>query len=104
MLPVRLCTAVNEALGEIRHVRELGLQESTDAEVFEYARDRGMTIVTKDSDFQALLALRGAPPCVIWLRVGNVTTVTLEKLLREHAEAINDFHNTEAACLIVRNC
>lgn len=102
MLPARLATSLTEHLGEIEHVRQLGLSTATDAEVFAYARGHGLTIVTKDADFQALLAVRGPPPRVVWLRVGNVTTATLERVLREHAEAIEDFHRTDAACLIIR--
>jgi predicted nuclease of predicted toxin-antitoxin system len=31
-------------------------------------------LVTKDEDFHRLSVLRGAPPKVVWLRVGNCTT------------------------------
>lgn len=103
MLPARLATALADRLGEIRHVRPLGLATATDAEVFAYARDHGLTIVTKDADFQGLLAVNGPPPRVVWLRVGNVTTASLERLLRQHADAIDDFHRTDAACLIIRD-
>lgn len=50
-----LCDALAEDLGEMLHVRGLGLAEAGDAEVFAYAREHDLTIITKDADFQALL-------------------------------------------------
>jgi len=46
-----------------------------DETVWEYARQNGFDLVTKDSDFSELSVLRGSPPKVIWLRIGNCTTV-----------------------------
>jgi predicted nuclease of predicted toxin-antitoxin system len=57
-------------------------------------------LVTKDSDFADLAALLGAPPKVIWLRCGNQTAETIEKLLRDHAQAIAAFERDQtAACM-----
>jgi predicted nuclease of predicted toxin-antitoxin system len=36
---------------------------------------------------------------VIWLRCGNQPTTIIEKLLRDHAEAIAEFERSSAACL-----
>ena len=70
------------------HVFLQGLDRATDAEVWEFARDNGFTLVTKDSDFNDLTTLRGFPPKVIWLRIGNCTTAAIERLLRQHQQAI----------------
>lgn len=101
MLPVRLCTSLSDVFGDLIHVRQVGLSEAGDAEVFAYARHHNLTIVTKDSDFQSLLALNGSPPRVIWIRIGNATVDTLENLLRQKVSAINEFHGSDAACLII---
>ena len=42
--------------------------------IWNYARDNGLTIVSKDSDFHRMSFVLGAPPQVIWLRVGNCPT------------------------------
>jgi predicted nuclease of predicted toxin-antitoxin system len=58
------------------HVSVLGLDTASDAEVWERARAEGYTIVTKDSDFADLAVLRGAPPKVIWVRLGKLHDAT----------------------------
>jgi predicted nuclease of predicted toxin-antitoxin system len=35
--------------------------------------------------------LRGFPPKVIWLRIGNCTTTALEDLLRHHQLTVHTF-------------
>jgi predicted nuclease of predicted toxin-antitoxin system len=70
-------------------VRLVGLAQADDREIWEFARSSGFAIVSQDSDFANLSALYGAPPKVIWLRCGNQPTAVIEKLLRDHAEAIS---------------
>jgi len=63
--------------------RELGLHTAKDPVVFEAARLLGgdVVIVTKDDDFVELVERLGAPPQVVWLTVGNVTTIELQVIL-----------------------
>lgn len=102
MLPGRFCSSLADAFEEVRHVRALGLDQATDVEIFAHAREHDLTIVTKDADFQVLLALHGAPPRVVWLRMGNATTATMEAALRRRAWAIREFHEGQGACLMIR--
>ena len=44
----------------------------TDREIWEYAKRRGMTIITKDSDFSNWIITKEPPPKVIHLRIGNM--------------------------------
>ena len=51
------------------HVRDLGMQAATDEEIFEVAVGEGRTIVSADTDFGTILALRGtAEPSVLIFR------------------------------------
>ncbi len=73
------------------HVRELGMKEATDTQIWQYAKTNGFAVVSKDSDFQARSLLLGHPPKFIWLRVGNCPVKTVEDLLRRYSVAIHTF-------------
>ena len=72
------------------HVVLEGLERAEDGEVWQFARDNGFVIVTKDSDFYELIVLRGAPPKVVWLRTGNGSKAEVVRLLLENADLINE--------------
>src|SRR4051812_31128752 len=48
-------------------------------------------IVTKDTDFRDLSVLRGFPPRVVWLKIGNCSTADIEHLLRRSHATISAF-------------
>jgi predicted nuclease of predicted toxin-antitoxin system len=47
-----------------------------------------------------LSVLRGAPPKVIWIRLGNCTTNDVAQLIRRHHEAIAAFAKHEEATFL----
>jgi predicted nuclease of predicted toxin-antitoxin system len=59
----------------------VGLERADDRAIREFAAKQGFVIVTKDDDFNGLLALFGYPPKVIHLRVGNCSNEHLARLL-----------------------
>ena len=61
-------------------LRDLGLRDSTDREVFLAARRAGVIVMTKDEDFVFLLEELGAPPQIIWLTTSNAQ---LNQILNE---------------------
>jgi len=73
------------------HIREIGMRDATDTEIWEYAKSNDFVIVSKDSDFQARSLLYGSPPKFIWLRVGNCAVKPIEELLRKNSAAIYTF-------------
>ncbi|HVU37755.1 MAG TPA: DUF5615 family PIN-like protein [Opitutales bacterium] len=72
------------------HVRQAGLAQATDQQVWDYAKTQGFVLVSQDADFAELSRLRGSPPKLIWLRCGNTATTEVEKLLRRHAGLLNE--------------
>lgn len=76
------------------------LARAEDTAIWELARSQGYTIVTKDTDFRNLSLLRGSPPKVIWLRVGNCSTDKIEDLLRGHLQIILDLENDTDASIL----
>jgi len=99
-LSYRLVALLGDLYPGSVHVRELGLCEAEDLVVWHHARERGLTIVSKDSDFHQLSFAYGHPPKVVWLRVGNGSTAAVADLLRKHHEAMRRFEvDPEAAFL-----
>jgi len=95
----RLVRRITDLFPESKQVRELGLENATDFEIFEYARRNDYAIVTFDSDFCDLNIIKGFPPKIIWLRTGNTTTKNLEHLLRNKQDLIELFLTEDYGCL-----
>jgi predicted nuclease of predicted toxin-antitoxin system len=64
-------------------VRDVGLRDSGDREIFFAAREALAILVTKDSDFVRLLEKFGPPPQVIWLTFGNTSNARLKEIFAE---------------------
>ncbi|HKP55046.1 MAG TPA: DUF5615 family PIN-like protein [Chloroflexia bacterium] len=62
-------------------VRELGLREASDRQIFLAARQEDAVVMTKDGDFLRLLDELGAPPKVIWITCGNTSNARLREIL-----------------------
>ena len=62
-------------------VRELGLRDAADREIFLAAREAGAVVMSKDSDFVRMLDELGAPPQVIWVTCGNTSNARLKEIL-----------------------
>jgi predicted nuclease of predicted toxin-antitoxin system len=61
-------------------LRELGLRNADDAQIFNEAKKRGCVLISKDSDFVGLVQRFGPPPQLIWLTCGNVTNSNLKAI------------------------
>jgi predicted nuclease of predicted toxin-antitoxin system len=68
---------------ECLHVRDLGLRNAEDADIFQKARDAGSVIMTKDQDFVHLVEKNGFPPQVIWVTCGNMPNDRFKTLLQK---------------------
>jgi predicted nuclease of predicted toxin-antitoxin system len=62
-------------------IRDLGLRDAEDKEIFEAARLEKAVVMTKDSDFVLLLDRLGPPPQVIWVTCGNTSNGRLKEVL-----------------------
>ena len=81
-LSPRLVQWIGETFGvECLHVRDLGLRDVEDPEIFQKARDAGAVVMTKDQDFVRLAERSGYPPQVIWVTSGNMPNARFKSLL-----------------------
>ena len=90
-LSPRLIKSLADIYPNSNHLYLMGLDKVSDNIVWETAKKQNYIIVTKDSDFNELLIIRGFPSKVIWIRLGNCSTKTIETLLRENYEIITSF-------------
>ncbi len=96
----KIKNALAENFPESVHVSDIRMQTSTDSEIWEYAKENHLTIVTKDSDYFDSSMLLGSPPKVIWVNVGNSSTLNLINILKSNAHKVNEFiESTDSTCL-----
>jgi predicted nuclease of predicted toxin-antitoxin system len=64
-------------------LRDLGLRDAEDTEIFDAAKKQQVIVMTKDSDFVDLVERLGSPPQIIWLTCGNTSNARLRQILSE---------------------
>jgi predicted nuclease of predicted toxin-antitoxin system len=95
-LVVRLADLFPESV----HVRQVGLEAAADHIVWEYAKTNSLIIVSKDADMHQRSFLFGAPPKIVWVRLGNCSTTDVENLLRRHVETLKAFESDAFAAFL----
>ena len=73
------------------HVELIGLHAKPDQTIWDYAGLHGLTIVSKDNDFRQMSFVKGPPPKVIWLSVGNAGTDAIARLLEKSVTSVTRF-------------
>lgn len=64
-------------------LRDLQLRDAEDERIFQQARQQGIVLISKDSDFVEMVLRLGTPPQLLWLTCGNVTNRRLQNLLTQ---------------------
>ena len=91
----RIVSKISSFFPDCIQVRLSNLENSSDIEIWNYAKSNDYSIVTFDADFYDFVILKGHPPKVIWLRIGNTSTNNLEKILMEKKDIIQEFITSE---------
>jgi predicted nuclease of predicted toxin-antitoxin system len=99
-LAARLVTNLADLYPGALHVSDCGLAGRSDQAIWQYAGEHGFVIITKDDDFQRFSVLYGAPPKVIWIRLGNCSTADIIRLLSERHPEIARFMADEEAVFL----
>jgi len=99
----RIVSLVSNKYPEAKHINQVGLEDATDNSIWNFAKEYDYTIVTFDSDYYDLSIIRGCPPKIIWLRIGNTSTKMVAKVLIDDFTLIKAFHTDpsyqDLACL-----
>ena len=91
-LSPRLVDRLASLFPGIKHVRDIGLKQASDEQIWQTAKDQGYTVVTADTDFLVLSRRFGSPPKVVHIKDCDVPFRVIEALLRQQALAIVQFH------------
>ena len=99
----RSTAALKKHYGDCFHVDHIGLRvPAKDVEIWEYARQNGLIIVSNDEDFTNILAVKGFPPKVVLLKTGNQSRAAAEELLiRLKPQIANLYASSEMGLLEV---
>jgi len=95
----RLVPFLQDAYPGTTQVALVGLERADDRAIWQYARDYGFVIVTKDADYYDLSLLLGAPPNIIWLQIGNSDKASVLRKLTANPHAIEVAFAEGLACI-----
>lgn len=66
-LPLALATVLREYGREAEHITHIGPADEADREIWRYALEHDVVIVTKDEDFADMTATGRESPPVVWI-------------------------------------
>jgi predicted nuclease of predicted toxin-antitoxin system len=96
----RVAGLLSSTFDNVKHVKQLGLVDAYDLDIWKYAKTNNYTIITFDSDFIDFAILKGYPPKIIWLRFGNASNLKIVNKLISNEVTIKEFlTNQESAFL-----
>jgi predicted nuclease of predicted toxin-antitoxin system len=91
-LPPALARFLTDAGHPSEHVHDFAAEAFPDAQLWDRALAMNAIIVTKDEDFAVRSVRTGAPPPIVWVRLGNTRNKALldsfAKLLPKVAAAL----------------
>ena len=83
------------------HQFDLG-DEWSDEQIWDYAKNHGLTIISKDADFSNKILFRTPPPRVIHIRTGNMRMKDFHAFLNSVWDSGNERKKQTRQCLIDR--
>ncbi len=101
-LPPALAGWLREAGHEAQAVREVGLREAEDGDIWNRALKTGAIILTKDQGFPQRAQQTRAGPVVVWLRVGNTSNRALRQWFMPQLPQITQWIGQGARILEIR--
>ena len=90
-LSPKLVRSIEQLFPGSDHVRNLGMRESSDTEIWNYAIEHDYVIVSKDADFHQRSFAKGFPPKVIGILGGNCPTSAILEILTSKVVRIESF-------------
>ena len=89
----RIKELISKEFDEVSHVLDFFNHNEKDSVIWSYAEKHEYTIVTNDIDFLNLLIVKGFPPKIILLKLGNQSTKFISEKLNSNKVMIEAFYN-----------
>ena len=77
--------------------------EWTDEQIWKYAQENNLTVVTKDSDFSNKILLHTPPPKVIHIRIGNMKMNEFFETVNKVWEDVLTMNNDHKLVLVYKD-
>ncbi len=91
----RMIAVLKQHFEDCLHVDSIGLAiPAKDSEIWEFDRENDLDIVTNDEDFIDFVNVKGFPPKVILLKIGNQSKLFITNLLIQRKEDIESFSSS----------
>ena len=97
----RIVDKIIDLYPDSQHVKTLGLINTDDVIIWEFAKMNSFVIISKDSDFHQRSLLYGHPPKFIYLRIGNSPTSKIVQILRDNLATITQFDSSDTESILV---
>jgi predicted nuclease of predicted toxin-antitoxin system len=88
-------------LTTVSHVNDVALASRDDTALWDWASTEPTLLVTKDKDFAFLALRKGAPPKVLWLRIGNATVRETWQAIESRLLALQSFLARQDESLLI---
>lgn len=96
----RLVPALEAEFPGTSQVALLGMDAANDRAIWQYAREHGFVLVTKDDDFTDLQTLYGYPPKLIVMRMGNCSNQQVRDALLNAAPRLQELLRQDAVGMV----
>lgn len=99
-LSYRLINLLSDYYTDVAQVGRLGMAQTDDGMIWQYARVHDYILVTYDAYFQERNLVSGNPIKIIWLRVKDIRTDNIRKLLINRVAEVKQLYESDAqSCL-----
>jgi predicted nuclease of predicted toxin-antitoxin system len=73
------------------HVADFSLLRADDDAIHARAKAEGLALLSRDDDFRGLVERYGAPPKLVFVRLGNVSTIEVAEAIALQQNEFNTF-------------
>jgi predicted nuclease of predicted toxin-antitoxin system len=86
------------------YIHQFDIQfDAEDFEIWQYAKERNLTIITKDADFSERISLATPPPRVIHLRTGNMNMRDFHQFVTSIWSEVEELSNEYKLVVVFNN-